>query len=153
MCGWNIHSSQPERQNFSTLLVSFKPEINLLSSRTIPFFLPPKYQENVQSLSYLSPSTFYTFYGGMTQANDANPKVTGAALFSHTPKTKPALSRGRKGCHSILIEFSLSFLFSIGAFSGYCIQSCNSWVSETFSSLNLTFYHFINSDWRWCDAV
>lgn len=65
--------------------------MNLLSSKTISFFFPPKYQENVQSLSYLSPFTFYTFYGGMTQANDANPKVTGAALFSRTPKTKVAL--------------------------------------------------------------
>lgn len=50
MCGWNIHSSHGERQNFSTLLVAFKLEMNLLSPGTICSPLAsqhPEYQENL----------------------------------------------------------------------------------------------------------
>lgn len=107
MCGWNIHSSLPERQNFSTLLVSFRWEMNLLSLRTISFF-PPKYQENVQSLSISLSLYFVYFHGVKTEANGANSKVTGAALFRADQRQKNALQLGKKGCHTILIEFSLS---------------------------------------------
>lgn len=117
MCGWNIHSSLPEKQNFSTLLVSFRREMNLLSSRSISFF-PPKYQENVQSLSLsISLSLYFLyFHGAKTEANGANSKVTGAALFPCRAKTKVALQLGEKGCHAILIEFSLSCFSRISAF-------------------------------------
>lgn len=130
MCGWNIHSSLPERQNFSTLLVSFRREMNLLSPRTISFF-PPKYQENVQSLSISLTLYFLYFHGAKTEANGANSKVTGAALFSHRPKTKVALHWGKKGCHTILIEFSLScFHLHCKPFTVYCIQCCKDWQSS-----------------------
>lgn len=86
--------------------------MNLLSPRTISFF-PPKYQENVQSPSVSLSLYFLDFHGVKTEANGANSKVTGAALFSRRPKTKVALQLGKKGCHTILIAFSLS-----------CFQSC-----------------------------
>lgn len=122
MCGWNIHSSLPERQNFSTLLVSFRREMNLLSPRTISFF-PPKYQENVQSLSISLSLYFLYFRGAKTEANGANSEVTGGALFSRRPKTKVALQLGKKGCHTILIEFSLSCFQSQCSLSPYIALS------------------------------
>lgn len=55
---------------------------------------------------------FLYFHGVKTEANGANSKVTGVALFPPTPtpqpETKVALQRRDKGCHTILIEFLLS---------------------------------------------
>ncbi len=132
MCGWNIHSSLPERQNFSTLLVSFRREMNLLSPRTISFF-PPKYQENVKSLSISHSLYFLYFHGVKTEANGANSEVTGAAFFSRRPKTKVALQLGEKGCHTILIEFSLScFQLHCSLSQDIAFKCCKDWQSIAF---------------------
>lgn len=104
MCGWNIHSSLPERQNFSTLLVSFRREMNLLSPRTISFF-PPKYQENAQSHSTSLSLYFLYFHGVETEVNGANSKVTGVALFCTGQRQRLLFSWERKGATVYWLSF------------------------------------------------
>lgn len=103
MCGWNIHSSLPERQNFSTLLVSFTWEMNLLRPWTISFF-PSKYQENVQSLS-LCPYTFILWW-----CKDKWDKLWGDWCCSVlcTEKTKVGLGQEKKDRHTIMMKLSVS---------------------------------------------
>lgn len=73
------------------------------------FFFPSQVPRKCSVSLCISLSLYVLYFHGVTtEANGANSKVTGAALFSHRPKTKVALQRGKKGWHAILIEFSLS---------------------------------------------
>lgn len=111
MCGWNIHSSPPERQNFSTLLVSFTPEMNLLSPRTISFSstsqVPRKCSVSLSLSSFFF--TFLYFHGVKTEANGPNSKVTGVALFHMDQRQRSLFSVEKKNCHTILMEFYPAF--------------------------------------------
>lgn len=131
MCGWNIHSSLPERQNFSTLLVSFRPEMDLLSPRTIFFFFGPKYQENVQPLSVSLTLYFLYFHAVKTEVNGANSKVTGAALFASHQRQRLLFSKGRKGASLYWLSFHYP-VFSSTAVSfrvAFSVAKCDSPVS------------------------
>lgn len=134
MCGWNIHSSLPERQNFSTLLVAFRWEMNLLSPRSISFFFSSSLPSTKKMFSLCFALSLYFFFlyfhGVKTDANGANSKVTGVALFR--PKQRQRLlfaegGEGGGGCHTILIEILLSclfffFWFALTPFLEYHIQ-------------------------------